>query len=146
MSSAKKSNQMKFNQPKWDQFKSESNSIKWNQIKLSGMIDETLKIVIKQKWTQVECTKSRQLENSPCLFRNCSWILSISFLVPAASYFYKKKPLLKQINFYHDKLWYFIYLWPVAEFKEFERRFKFKPRFKYGWFHLKLYQMFQDLI
>ena len=28
---------------------------------------------------------------------------------------------------------------PVAEFKEFERRFKFKPRFKYGWFHLKLY-------
>ena len=33
----------------------------------------------------------------------------------------------------------------VAEFKEFERRFKFKPRFKYGWFHLKLYQMFQDL-
>ena len=34
---------------------------------------------------------------------------------------------------------------PVAEFKEFERRFKFKPRLKYGWFHLKLYQMFQDL-
>ena len=34
---------------------------------------------------------------------------------------------------------------PVAEFKEFERRFKFKSRFKYGWFHLKLYQMFQDL-
>ena len=34
---------------------------------------------------------------------------------------------------------------PVAEFKEFERRFKFKPRFKYGWLHLKLYQMFQDL-
>ena len=34
---------------------------------------------------------------------------------------------------------------PVAEFKEFERRFEFKPRFKYGWFHLKLYQMFQDL-
>ena len=33
---------------------------------------------------------------------------------------------------------------PVAEFEEFERRFKFKPRFKYGWFHLKLYQMFQD--
>ena len=24
----------------------------------------------------------------------------------------------------------------VAEFKEFERRFKFKPRLKYGWFHL----------
>ena len=35
--------------------------------------------------------------------------------------------------------------WTVAEFKEFERRFKFKPWFKYGWFHLKLYQMFQDL-
>ena len=34
---------------------------------------------------------------------------------------------------------------PVAEFKEFERRFNFKPRLKYGWFHLKLYQMFQDL-
>ena len=33
----------------------------------------------------------------------------------------------------------------VTEFKEFERRFKFKPRFKYGWFYLKLYQMFQDL-
>ena len=33
----------------------------------------------------------------------------------------------------------------VAEFKEFERRFKFKPRFKYGWFHLKLYQMLRDL-
>jgi len=31
---------------------------------------------------------------------------------------------------------------PVAEFKEFERRFKFKPRLEYGWFHLKLYQMF----
>ena len=34
---------------------------------------------------------------------------------------------------------------PVAKFKEFEWRFKFKPRLKYGWFHLKLYQMFQDL-
>ena len=33
----------------------------------------------------------------------------------------------------------------MAEFKEFEQRFKFKPRFKYGWFHLKLYKMFQDL-
>ena len=36
-------------------------------------------------------------------------------------------------------------LCPVAKFKEFKRRFKFKPRLKYGWFHLKLYQMFQDL-
>ena len=34
---------------------------------------------------------------------------------------------------------------PVAEFKEFERRTKFKTRLKYVWFHLKLYQMFQDL-
>jgi len=32
----------------------------------------------------------------------------------------------------------------VAEFKESERRLKFKPQLKYGWFHLKLYQMFQD--
>ena len=36
-------------------------------------------------------------------------------------------------------------LCPEAEFKEFERRFKFKPRLNYGWFPLKLYQMFQDL-
>jgi len=34
---------------------------------------------------------------------------------------------------------------PEAEFKEFEPRFKFKPPLKYGWFHLNLYQMFQDL-
>ena len=32
-----------------------------------------------------------------------------------------------------------------AEFKEFERRLKFKPRLKYGWFHLKSYEVFQDL-
>ena len=38
-----------------------------------------------------------------------------------------------------------ILMYRVAEFKEFERRIKFKPRFKYGWFHFKLYQMFQDL-
>ena len=30
---------------------------------------------------------------------------------------------------------------PVTEFKEFERRFKFKPRFKYGWFHLKCFKI-----
>ena len=30
-----------------------------------------------------------------------------------------------------------------AKFKEFERRLKFKQRLKYGWFHLKLYSMFQ---
>ena len=34
---------------------------------------------------------------------------------------------------------------PEAEFIEFELRFKFKPRLKYGWFHLKLYKMLQDL-
>ena len=32
----------------------------------------------------------------------------------------------------------------VDEFKEFERRFKFKLRLKYGWFYLKLYQVFED--
>ena len=32
-----------------------------------------------------------------------------------------------------------------AEFKEFELRLKCKPRLKYGWFHLKLYSIFQDL-
>ena len=32
-----------------------------------------------------------------------------------------------------------------AEFKEAEPRLKFKPRLKYGWFHLKLYSIFQDL-
>ena len=30
---------------------------------------------------------------------------------------------------------------PVAEFNEFERRFKFKPRLKYGWFHLKCFKI-----
>ena len=34
---------------------------------------------------------------------------------------------------------------PEAEFKEFDPRLKFKPRLKYGWFHLKLYSIFQDL-
>ena len=38
-----------------------------------------------------------------------------------------------------------VFMRTLADFKEFERRFKFKPRLKYGWFHLKLYQMFQDL-
>ena len=32
-----------------------------------------------------------------------------------------------------------------VEFKEFEPWLKFKPRLKYGWFHLKLYSIFQDL-
>ena len=35
--------------------------------------------------------------------------------------------------------------YPEAEFKEFEPRLNIQPRFKYAWFHLKLYQMFQDL-
>ena len=35
--------------------------------------------------------------------------------------------------------------WSEAEFKEFERRFEFKPPLKYAWFHLKVYLMFQDL-
>jgi len=30
-------------------------------------------------------------------------------------------------------------------FPEAERRLKFKQWLKYGWFHLKLYSMFQDL-
>ena len=41
--------------------------------------------------------------------------------------------------------WYLKLKLSEAEFKEFEPRIKFMPRFKYGWFHLKLYQMFQDL-
>ena len=48
--------------------------------------------------------------------------------------------LLEPVIYIYMKL-----LEPVAEFKEIERRFKFKSRFKYGWFHLKLYQMFQNL-
>ena len=34
---------------------------------------------------------------------------------------------------------------PEAEFKEFEPRLKFKLRVKYGWSHLKLHLIFQDL-
>ena len=36
-------------------------------------------------------------------------------------------------------------LFPKADLKKFEPRLKFKPRLKYGWFHLKLYSIFQDL-
>ena len=36
------------------------------------------------------------------------------------------------------------YNWTEAEFKEFER-FTFKPRLKFWWFHLNLYELFQDL-
>ena len=35
--------------------------------------------------------------------------------------------------------------WSEVEYKEFEPRLKFKPGLKYGWFHLKLYSIFQDL-
>ena len=38
-----------------------------------------------------------------------------------------------------------ICLQPESEFKEYEPRLKLKPRLKYGWFHLKLYLIFQDL-
>ena len=38
-----------------------------------------------------------------------------------------------------------IYICTKAEFKEFEPRLKFEKWLKYGWFHLKLYSMFQDL-
>ena len=48
-------------------------------------------------------------------------------------------------SFFYNPLKTTDFTGPVTEFKEFERRFKFKPRFKYGWFHLKLYQIFQDL-
>ena len=33
-----------------------------------------------------------------------------------------------------------------AELKEFEPRLKFKLQLKYGWFYLKLYSIFKDLI
>ena len=36
-------------------------------------------------------------------------------------------------------------LQPEAKFKEFERQLKFKLWLNYGWFHLKLYSMLQDL-
>ena len=47
--------------------------------------------------------------------------------------------LLYKFEMYRNRI-------PEAEFKEFEPRFKLKPRLKYGWFHLKLFSMFQDLI
>ena len=33
---------------------------------------------------------------------------------------------------------------PKAEFKEFEPRLTFETQLKYGWFHFKLFSMFQD--
>ena len=44
----------------------------------------------------------------------------------------------KNLFYLYSKIVHFVE-YTVAEFKEFERRFK------YGWYHLKLYQMFQDL-
>ena len=32
-----------------------------------------------------------------------------------------------------------------TEFNKFEPRLKYKPGLKYGWFHLKLYSIFQNL-
>ena len=49
------------------------------------------------------------------------------------------------LNIVFDKSIFYALVFTVAEFKEFERLFKFKLRFKNGWFHLKLYKMFQDL-
>ena len=48
--------------------------------------------------------------------------------------------LVLLFRFYEEKI-----IRPLVEFKEFDRRFNFEPRLKYGWLHLKLYQMFQDL-
>ena len=64
-------------------------------------------------------------------------IISTVFSLPPVQAFYRTLCL--------KKLCTSLFNWTVAEFEEFERRFKFKPRLKYGWFHLKLYQMFQDL-
>ena len=35
---------------------------------------------------------------------------------------------------------------PEAELKDFEPRLKLKPRHKYGWFHIKLFLIFQDIL
>jgi len=50
--------------------------------------------------------------------------------------------ILSNLNFLSYREVKGILLYTETEFKEFERRLKFKPRLKYGWFHLK---MFQDL-
>ena len=36
--------------------------------------------------------------------------------------------------------------YPEAEFKEFEPRLKFKPRLKYGWFHLYNFSRFKPAL
>ena len=51
---------------------------------------------------------------------------------------------LSELNTFKARKFYHI-CWSEAEFKEFEQRFTFKPRLKFGWFHLNLYWIFQDL-
>ena len=40
---------------------------------------------------------------------------------------------------------FFLYFSPEVEFKEFEPHLKFETWLKHGWFHLKLYSLFQNL-
>ena len=47
---------------------------------------------------------------------------------------------IRKFELVAKKLFIYNYIYTAAEFKEFERWFKFKPRFKYDWFHLKLFQ------
>ena len=47
-----------------------------------------------------------------------------------------KRNITNEMNWKHS---------PEAEFKEFEPWFNFETQLKYGWFHLKLCSMFQDL-
>ena len=58
-------------------------------------------------------------------------------------------PYLAYFKYMKTNLWEFFFLSTFkpteAEFKEFEPLLKFKPRLKYGWFHLNLYSIFQDL-
>ena len=98
-------------------------------------------------------------EENLCIFKTL-------FVVVKTHYFFDKEIIL--MNLMKDKILFMCIFWKVckvihtdstvrtlsqqavtltssvAEFKEFERRFKFKPRCKYGWFHLKFYQMFQN--
>ena len=68
-----------------------------------------------------------------------------NYKVNSKSEYAQKKFRFKVFNAVFIFINHLLLMQSVAEFKEFERRFKFKPRFKYGWFHLKLYQMFEDL-
>ena len=58
---------------------------------------------------------------------------------------YKLKKNLLFTSSYCDEQKCFVFTIPEVEFKEFERRFKFKPQLKYGCLHLNLYYFFQDL-